>query len=231
MGARLDQIAERFRSLAARDLKACDITVSHADAPFATTAECVLPNVGHVRIEPLSAAHFPAFQDFYDGLHPDWGLSPQSKGQFDEHPTDLRSLTQIVERVRRRQDARFVMLVQDHVVGYLLIEEIDCIQAGQKTFWGEARHAMIGIGVSDRFHGKGLAAFGMLFLKLVAAAAGVELGLCTGSGNPRAQRFYEKHGFVPAGHKRIVVPHTGQAGDEPWYVLPRNELTVPATKA
>jgi RimJ/RimL family protein N-acetyltransferase len=97
---------------------------------------------------------------------------------------------------------------------------------GKPTCIGETERAQIGIGISDRFHGSGLASLGMLFMKYVAALAGVGLGLAVNPSNARALRFYAKHGFVLAGSKELYAFHTRRRFRAPWYVLKRNELAA-----
>jgi len=216
--------ANRFRELALEQLPVTDLVIRNENDPFEIFIECHFAGIGKMSIEPFAVCQFEAFQEFYDGQHPEWGLSRQSRAFFNEHPTDTETLCEIAHRVESRQDARFVILTQDHVVGYILVEEIDCIKTGRKTFWGEDYYAMLGIGICDRFHGSGLASLAMLFLKLVAAITGVGLGLTHNPDNERARRFYEKHGFVPTGHKEVFVPHTGERRREPWYILKGNEV-------
>ena len=64
-------------------------------------------------------------------------------------------------------------------------------------YWSNTKtyNAMIGIGVSDPFHGKGLADFGVLFLKLVATIAEAVQGLAVRRKNERAIRFHKLQGF------------------------------------
>jgi len=216
-------LSQRFAARVRERISVANLRIIGADDPFGIRYECVLEAHGLVRIEPLCERHFQAFRDFYDGLDPEFGLSPQSRQAFDEHNTTDAALRGIVARVESREDARFVVMLSRFVVGYLLIEEIGCLQRREKTGSGEDEVAMIGMGVSDRLHGSGLADLAMLFLKLVGALAGVKLGLCARADNLRAQRFYVRHGFQRKGEKDIWVPHTGARTTEPWYVLPENE--------
>jgi ribosomal protein S18 acetylase RimI-like enzyme len=220
----VNHLVRRFEELAVSRLAVANLIADNEDDPFRIAIQCHFPAIGRIDVEPFADRHFAAFRRFYDGQHPDWGLSKQSRSFFDEHPTDTDTLTEIAHRVASRQDARFAVLTSDHIVGYMLIEEIDCINAGRETFWGEDYYAMIGIGVSDRFHGTGLASLGMLFLKLVAAMSDVGLGLTRHPDNKRACGFYEKHGFVQRGYRDIFVPHTGTRSASPWYVLRTNEI-------
>lgn len=216
--------ADYFKELSIKQFDITNFVIKNENDPFKLSLECDFANIGKISIEPFSACHFSAFQEFYDGKRPEWGLSKQSRSFFDEHTADIKTLNEIAQRVAAQQDARFVIITQNHIIGYLLIEEINCIKAGRKTYFGEDYYAMLGIGISDRFHGTGLASFAMLFLKFVAAIAGVGLGLSQAPHNERACRFYEKHGFIMVGYKEIFVPHTGTRQKNPWYILKHNEV-------
>jgi len=63
----------------------------------------------------------------------------------------------------------------------------------------------------------------VLFYKLVAAIAGVGLGL-TCSDERRG--FYERHGFVRAGRKRFYSPARGEHFTSPGYRLEHNEVAA-----
>ncbi len=214
----------RYRGRILEELPITDLLMENESDPFRIRQRCLFAGIGTVTIEPLSTDHFALFQRFYDGKHPERGLSEQSRRHFNEHPEDTKTLAKMARRVKLRQDARFVVIAEKHIVGYLLLEEIDSIKAGRSTCHGEDYHAMLGIGISDRYHGTGLASLGMLFLKLVAALAEVGLGLSVSGQNLRARSFYEKHGFAFAGHKKITDTRTGEQRSDPWYILRRNEF-------
>jgi ribosomal protein S18 acetylase RimI-like enzyme len=216
----------RYRERVLEELPITDLLMEDEGDPFRIRQRCQFAGIGIVTIEPLSTDHFALFQRFYDGRHPGWGLSEQSRRYFNEHPEDTETLAKMARRVRLRQDARFVVMAEERIVGYLLLEEIDSIKAGRSTCHGEDYHAMLGIGISDRYHGTGLASLGMFFLKLVAALAEVGMGLSVSSQNLRARRFYEKNGFAFAGHKKIIDTRTGEERSDAWYVLERNELGI-----
>lgn len=216
----------RYRERVLERLPISDLLMENEGDPFRIRQRCQFAGIGTVIIKPLSTDHFALFQRFYDGKHPECGLSEQSRRYFDEHPEDTETLAKMVRRVKLRQDARFVVIAEKHIVGYLLLEEIDSVKAGGSTCHGEDYHAMLGIGISDRFHGTGLASLGMFFLKLVAALADVGMGLSVSGQNLRARRFYEKHGFAFAGHKKITDTRTGEQRGDPWYILSRNELGI-----
>ena len=220
---RIADVVSFFVDDAERFYGASEINLTHMEDPFQVSCECILGEIGPIKVAPFSENDICAFQMFYDGDHPEWGLSRESKEHFEEHPNDAETLIIVVKRVRDGMDARHLIHHDGYVVGYLIIEEIDCIQSGRPTFWDETYHAMMGIGVSDRFHGKGLADFGMLFLKLVAGVAGVGLGLVVSGENERAIRFYKRHGFTRSGFKEVLVPHTGKKSRDPWMILSRNE--------
>jgi ribosomal protein S18 acetylase RimI-like enzyme len=221
----MNEYTERFVKLATRDFSVSGLAVRNDRNPFGVCVTCHFPGVGKIAIEPFQEEHFAAFRDFYDRRDPQWDLSGESRALCDQHDTSSRTLSEIVSRVSSEEDSRFLIVTQGHVVGYILIEEIGRIQAGERTFFGEDHYAELDIAVADRFHGTGLASFAMLFLKLAAAIAGVGLGLVTSPENHRAIRFYGKHGFVLAGHKDVFIPHTGERKPrQPWYVLERNEL-------
>jgi len=217
---------ELFIQAATRAAPVRDLSLRNESDPFNVSLECYLAGIGEIAIEPFGPVYFDAFRRFYDRRDLQWDLSAESRSLSDQHGTDADTLSEIAERVRSRQDAVFVVLTQGHVVGYLDIEEIGRIKAGQKTFFGEDYYAMLDIAISDRFHGTGLAAVCMLFLKLVAAIASVGLGLCCQPANARALRFYRKHGFVRAGHKDIFDSDTGLSHSEPWYILEKNEFEI-----
>ena len=219
----------RYREKVLEELPVTDLLMEHEDDPFRIRQRCLFSGIGTVFIEPFCADHFESFQRFFDGLHPEWGLSEQSRRYFDEHSEDIETLAQIAQRVKLGKDARFVIIVENHVVGYLLIEEIDSIRAGKKTCHGEDYYAMLGLGISDRYHGTGLSSLAMFFLKLVASLAEVGIGLSVNSQNLRARRFYEKHGFTLVGHKIIHDPRTGKQRKDPWYILKRNEMEFDET--
>jgi ribosomal protein S18 acetylase RimI-like enzyme len=202
-----------------------DLSVRNDSNPFRVRLTCDFPGIGLMTIEPFQEKHFESFRHFYDRCDPEWDLSAESRALCDQHDTSSDTLSEIVRRVASEEDARFLICTHNHVIGYILIEEIGRIKAGEKTFFGEDYYAELDIAVSDRFHGTGLASFSMLFLKLVAAIAGVGLGLITSPENERAISFYIKHGFAPAGHKDIYIPHTGERTvRQPWYLLEKNEL-------
>jgi ribosomal protein S18 acetylase RimI-like enzyme len=217
-------IVDHFKELSQKQFNITNILIINDNNPFKVKLECYFNSIGKIAIEPFSASHFVAFREFYDGKHPEWGLTKQSRSFFDEHADDIKTLSEIECRVTSQQDSRFVVLLRNHIIGYLIIEEIDCIKAGKRTYFGEDYYAMLGIGISDRFHGSGLASFAILFLKYVAAIAGVGLGLVYDGKNKRAKRFYEKHGFIQKGYKEIFIPHTGERKKSPWYVLEQNEI-------
>lgn len=221
----MKKCTEKFVESAARRFAVCDLAVKSDTNPFGVWLTCYFPGMGRMTIEPFQEKHFEAFRHFYDRCDPEWDLSAESRALCDQHDTSNDTLSEIVRRVSSEEDARFLICTHNHVIGYILIEEIGRIKAGEKSFFGEDYYAELDMAVSDRFHGTGLASFGMLFLKLVAAIAGVGLGLITSPENERAIRFYEKHGFIPAGHKEIYIPHTGERkAGQPWYVLEKNEL-------
>lgn len=220
----MNKITVRFKEFSQKKYNITNLIVRKENDPFKVKLKCSFEGVGEITIEPFSTCHFSSLQKFYDGEHPEWGLSKQSRSFFDEHASDTETLSKIVQRVKSQQDARFVILVQNHLIGYLIIEEIDCIIAGKKTYFDEDYYAMTGIGISDKFHGSGLASFAMLFLKYVAAITGVGLGLVYDGENKRAKRFYEKLGFAQEGFKEIFIPHTGERKKSPWYILKQNEL-------
>ena len=217
---------ELFVQAATRMAPVQNLSLRNKSDPFDLSLGCCFGGIGQIAIEPFSSDYFDAFREFYDRRDPRWDLSEESRSLSDQHGTDTDTLSEIAERVRSRQDARFLVLTQDHVVGYLDVEEIDRIKAGHKTVFGEDYYAMLDIAISDRFHGTGLAAVCMVFLKLVAAIAGVGLGLITSEKNKRAIRFYEKHGFHQAGKKEVFLPRTGEREISPWFVLEANELDV-----
>lgn len=218
-----DNVA-RFGQLAAAMLRPRDVVLRNAHDPFEMSLACGFEGIGDVTIEPFGERQFEAFRAFYDRRDSEWDLSAASRSLSDQHDTQPATLQAVAQRVSARQDARFVIVTQGHVIGYLDIEEIDRIQAGMKTYSGETHYAMLDIAISDRFHGTGLAALAMLFLKLVAAQAQVGLGLVTSPVNRRAQRFYAKHGFIESGAKPVPDIQTGQPQPAPWFVLKRNEL-------
>jgi len=221
----MNEYTERFRLVVAREFSVSDLVVRNDGNPFALCLTCDFPAIGRIIIEPFQEKKIGAFRDFYERQDPEWDLSAESRSKCDQHDTSDTTLAEIVGRVSSEEDARFVILTRGRVIGYILIEEIGRIKAGEKTFFGEHHYAELDIAVSDRFHGIGLGSFAMLFLKLVAAIAGVGLGLVTSPENRRAVRLYEKHGFVRAGQKDIIVPSTGQRKPRnPWYILERDEI-------
>jgi len=221
----MNEYTGKFVELATREFSVSDLVVENDGNPFALCLMCDFPGIGRISIEPFQEKHFEAFRDFYERQDPEWDLSAESRSSCDQHDTSDTTLAEIVGRVSSEEDARFLILTRGRVIGYILIEEIGRIRAGEKTFFGEAHNAELDIAVSDRFHGIGLGSFAMLFLKLVAAIAGVGLGLVTSPENRRAVRFYEKQGFVRAGQRDIIVPSTGQRRPRnPWYILERNEI-------
>jgi len=175
-----------------------------------------------IRIEPFCEKHFSAFGGFYDRKDPQWDPSVESRASSDQHDTSVETLSEIAERVNSREDARFVILTDGHVIGYLDIEEIGSIKAGKKTFLGDDHYAQLGIAISDRFQRMRLGSFALFFLKYVSAVAVVGLGLIT---DPEKHRgFFSRHGFVEAGQKSIYSYQTGEWSRSPWYVLENNEL-------
>jgi ribosomal protein S18 acetylase RimI-like enzyme len=221
---RINDTVSAFKEQAERSHNVSEIRLNYIKDPFKISCECILHGIGRIKVTPFTENHINRFQRFFSGRHPEWGLNKESKMHFEEHPNDTETLQTVVKRVTDRMDARHLIMVDGHVVGYLIIEEINCIQSGKPTFWNETYYAMMGIGVSDRFHGKGLSDFGVLFLKLVAAVANVGLGLVVSSENERALKFYTRHGFVQSGFKKVLVPHTGKETLDPWMILSRNEL-------
>jgi ribosomal protein S18 acetylase RimI-like enzyme len=218
------QIISFFHKHVSSCYNASEIKLGQTGNPFQLTCECYLENIGFIKISPFSIKDIGAFQTFYDGEYPEWGLSKESKEHFEEHPNDVDTLEVVAKRVTDSMDARHLIHIGGHVVGYLIIEEIGCIKAGKPTFWNESYHAMLGIGVSDRFHGTGLADFGMIFMKLVAAVSDVGLGLVVDGENERAIGFYRRHGFIQSGFKEVLVPHTGKTSLDPWMILDKNDL-------
>ena len=217
----MNPLAERFAKLALERSPVNDLVVREQDDPFAVSVECDFEGIGRISVEPLSEGHFSAMQEFLDLNHSGWGLSRHSLKPFESHPADGAGLSEILERVTSRTDARFVIVTDAHIIGYLVLEEVGCLLAGEKTFTGDEHDAELDIGISERFQGMGLGSFAMLFYKLVAAIAGVGLGL-TCSDERRG--FYEKHGFVRAGAKRFYIPARGEHFTSPWYRLEHNEV-------
>ena len=215
--------AKFFKEFAEKSGAVTNLLIHNEDFPFEVWVECDFQDIGRILILPFSHRYFESFRQFYDGRDPEWDLSAKSRSLSDQHGTDIDKLNEVEERVVSHQDARFLIMTQGHVIGYLDIEEIDLIKAGQKNYFGEDKHAMVDIAISDRFHGTGLASLAVIFLKFVAATAGVSLYLVTSKKNESAIRFYIKHGFQEADPREIFIPEDKQKG-EPWYVLKRNEF-------
>jgi GNAT superfamily N-acetyltransferase len=212
---------ERFRALALERCPVSDLVICEQDDPFAVSLECDFEGIGRISVEPLSEGHFSAMQEFLDLDHAGWGLSRSSLKPFESHPADTEGLAEILERVTSRIDARFVIVTAGHIIGYLVLEEVGPLLAGERTFTGDEHDAELDIGISERFQGMGLGSFAMLFYKLVAGIAGVGLGLTC---SEERRGFYERHGFVRAGEKRFYSPARGQHFTSPWYRLEHNEV-------
>lgn len=227
----MNALAERFAILSTRVFSISELTVANDGDPFGMCLKCDFPGIGQIAIEPFQETRLDAFRSFYDRCDPGWDLSAESRSLCDQHDTSRKTLLEIVGRVVSREDARYLILAQNHVIGYLVIEEIGRIRAGERTFFGESYHAELDIAVSDRFHGSGLASFAMLFLKLIAAVAGVGLGLIVSPENHRAILFYRKRGFVLAGEKDVFIARTGdRLTGQLWYVLGKNEFVDEGTE-
>lgn len=216
--------AKRFKEIAKEKWQIENLQFMHEKDPFEICLDCDFPNIGKLSIVPFSKKYFKQFSQFYDGYDPNWDLSAKSRSLSYQHDTNIDTLYDIEKRVTSKQDARHIIITQDHVIGYLNMEELDLIKSGKKNYFGEDKHAMIDIAISDRFHGIGLGSFSILFLKLVAAIAGVSLYLVTEDENMRAMQFYSKNGFQKAVPGEIFIPENLM--DKPWYILKDNESFI-----
>jgi len=131
----MKKFINRFKEFSRKRFNVTNIVIQNEFDPFEISLKCDFTAIGRISIESFSARYFSMFQEFYDGEYPEWGLSKQSRLSFDEHQSDFKTLSEIMHRVKSRQDARFVILTQNHIIGYILIEEIDCIQEG--GHWGQ----------------------------------------------------------------------------------------------
>lgn len=212
---------EHFKEIVEKLLPVKNILIRNEDNAFEVLLECDFQVIGRILIAPFSHEYFELFRQFYDDCDPKWDLSTESRTLSNQHGTDVNTLREVENRVVSHQDARFLILTQEHVIGYLDIEEIDRIRAGQKNSFGENRYAMLDISISDRFHGTGLASLAITFLKFVAAIVQVNLYLVTSKNNERAIRFYIKHGFQKA------CPATDELKEELCFILEKNEFENP----
>ena len=100
------------------------------------------------------------------------------------HLYDDATLSKVMERVEKGNDAAFIALDGDRIVAYWFL------------WWVDTPFPVLGIGILDEFHGQGLGKQLMRHLIDVAEEAGCDaIELTTALDNKPGQILYEKMGF------------------------------------
>lgn len=137
-----------------------------------------LTNGVFVTVRPLAPGDGPALQRF------DRGLSARSRDFFLPHMYDDATVAKAIARSQQGDDAVFLALDAEEIVAYFFL------------WYARRRVCLLGIGITDAYHGLGLGRQAMAMLIAEGRRAGAEgIELTTALDNDRAFALYQRMGF------------------------------------